>query len=110
MNKVHTFSLSSIVNLPGQSPEDAWNNNMVQIIDAARPHAFLLLARHGYQAVDDGPKPLQHVMRKVVDLFALFHLKKMSNYFLEFGYMNKEQTQLISTQVITLCKEMRKVR
>jgi acyl-CoA oxidase len=60
------------------------------------------------EAVAQVPEPnLQRPLRKLADLFALYHLEKHKAWFLENGFMGGRKAIAITNQVTRLCQEVR---
>lgn len=92
----------------GQAPEEAWNNNMMQLVESSRVHSFYYVLRHFVNAVNVAPQPLKKILKSLSDLFALSSMHKVLAHFLELGYMDRSQSQLLQKQIFVLCKEIRK--
>lgn len=92
----------------GKNPEIAWNDNMMQLVEATRAHGFHFVLRQFVRIVREAPGNLQRVLKSLCDLFALYNFHKMAAHFLELGYFSREQSQMIYQQVLVLSKEIRK--
>jgi len=46
-------------------------------------------------------------LRKLADLFALYHLERHKGWFLENGFMPGTKARAITSQVTRLCEEVR---
>jgi hypothetical protein len=81
-------------------PEEAWNNHMIELINATRPHCFHFVLENFYsiiKGVDD--LNLQSILMKLCHLFALWNMLQLATQFLEFGFLNTIHTKMIRSQV-----------
>lgn len=88
--------------------EEAWNNNMLELINTTRPHCILFVLENFYnliKAVDD--LNLQSILMKLCHLFALWNMSQLSTHFLEFGLLDINHTKMIRSQVMSLCRDIR---
>jgi acyl-CoA oxidase len=51
--------------------------------------------------------PIYPVLKKLMDLFALYQIQKMSDHFLEHKYFDAETLKTIRRTVLQLCREIR---
>lgn len=93
----------------GMSMGDAWNCHMIELIECTKPHAWLLVMRCFARKVELSRQTptIYPILKKMMDLFALYHIQKMSEHFLEHKYFDAETLKTIRKTVLQLCREIR---
>ncbi|XP_038068854.1 peroxisomal acyl-coenzyme A oxidase 1-like [Patiria miniata] len=93
----------------GQSQGVAWNNSTVDLVRAAKAHMqFYTMA-----TVFDVIKPLavdpaiQSILQTLSCLYAIYMMDQSIGDFLEDGYMNAEQAQMVHGQYLALLNAVR---
>lgn len=82
-------------------PEEAWNNHMIELINATRAHCFNFVLENFYniiKGVDD--LNLQSILMKLCHLFALWNMLQLATQFLEFGFLSTIHTRMLRSQVV----------
>jgi acyl-CoA oxidase len=80
-----------------------------ELLELAEAYAERQVAESLIDAVEDAPDPkLQPPLRKLADLFALYHLEKHKGWYLENGFMSGRKSRAMTHQVTRLCSEVRK--
>jgi acyl-CoA oxidase len=79
-----------------------------ELLELAEAYAERQVLESFLEAVDRVPEQtLQRPLRKLADLFALYHLEKHKGWFLENGFMQGKRARAITSQVTHLCQEVR---
>lgn len=93
----------------GASMGDAWNSHMMEMIECTKPHCWVLVMRHFARKVELSRQSptIYPVLKRLLDLFALYQIQKMSDYFLENKYFDADTLRLIRKTVLQLCREIR---
>jgi acyl-CoA oxidase len=79
-----------------------------ELLELAEAYAERQLLEGFLEAVTGVPdKTLQGPLRKLADLFALYHLEKHKGWFLENGFMAGKRARAITGHVTRLCGEVR---
>lgn len=92
----------------GQDPSEAWNNNLMELINCSKPHSVLYVVETFHRMIDTAQDAsLKPVLKQLCDLFAMHYLKQFLVHFIEHGYMTADQAQLIRQYELTLCKQLR---
>jgi len=80
-----------------------------ELLELAEAYAERQVLEGCLEAVAGVPdKTLQEPLRKLADLFALYHLEKHKGWFLENGFMAGKRARAISGHVTRLCEEVRR--
>jgi acyl-CoA oxidase len=80
-----------------------------QLLELAEAYAERQVLEGFLEAVADLPdQTLQRPLRKLADLFALYHLEKHKAWFLENGFMSGKKSKAITNHVTELCAEVRR--
>jgi len=107
VSRVSQLLTADIAN--SNTPETAWNNNLLEILNASRLHAHLIwLECFGDRIAAVKQLDLQRVLTRLFYILALNILQQESYLFLENEYMDAKQTQMIRKQLPVLCKEIRR--
>ena len=86
----------------------AFTHLQPELLELAEAYAERQVLESFLEAVDSVPEQtLQRPLRKLADLFALYHLEKHKGWFLENGYMQGKRAKAISSHVTRLCQEVR---
>lgn len=108
---IHQTALALAVDVKsGKSYEAAWNNALVEIARACKAHCYLTLVVNFINAVAETRKThpkLFPVLQRLCHLFVLYYIEQDIGEFLEDGYMNTKQAQLIRSKVRDLLDELR---
>jgi acyl-CoA oxidase len=87
----------------------AFSQLQPQLLELAEAYAERQVLESFLEAVADLPdQTLQRPLRKLADLFALYHLEKHRAWFLENGFMSGKKSQAITNHVTQLCAEVRR--
>jgi acyl-CoA oxidase len=78
---------------------------LLELAEAYAERQVLESFLQGIAAISD--QTLQRALRKLGDLFALYHLEKHKGWFLENGFMSGKKSKAITKHVTRLCAEMR---
>lgn len=95
----------------GLPQDEAWNNNMVALVDAAKAHGWQSLVQYnirGIQQLKSTASPeLFAVMHRLCCLFALYGIETNAAYFLETEVINPSELDLLKEEEMKLLKEIR---
>jgi len=87
----------------------AFSQLQPQLLELAEAYAERQALESFLEAVADLPdQTLQRPLRKLADLFALYHLEKHKAWFLENGFMSGKKSKAITNHVTQLCAEVRR--
>lgn len=87
----------------------AFSQLQPQLLELAEAYAERQVLESFLEAVADLPdQTLQRPLRKLADLFALYHLEKHKAWFLENGFMSGKKSKAITNHVTELCAEVRR--
>jgi acyl-CoA oxidase len=87
----------------------AFSQLQPQLLELAEAYAERQVLESFLEAVADLPdQTLQRPLRKLADLFALYHLEKHRAWFLENGFMSGKKSKAITNHVTQLCAEVRR--
>src|SRR5260221_43515 len=87
----------------------AFSQLQPQLLELAEAYAERQALESFLEAVADLPdQTLQRPLRKLADLFALYHLEKHKAWFLENGFMSGKKSKAITKHVTQLCAEVRR--
>ena len=79
-----------------------------ELLELAEAYAERQVLESFLEAVAHVPEQtLQRPLRKLADLFALYHLEKHKGWFLENGFMGGRRATAITSHVTRLCQEVR---
>jgi acyl-CoA oxidase len=79
---------------------------LLELAEAYAERQVLESFLQGIAAISD--QTLQRPLRKLGDLFALYHLEKHKGWFLENGFMSGKKSKAITKHVTRLCAEVRR--
>lgn len=79
---------------------------LLELAEAYAERQVLESFLQGIAAISD--QTLQRPLRKLGDLFALYHLEKHKSWFLENGFMSGKKSKAITKHVTRLCAETRR--
>lgn len=79
---------------------------LLELAEAYAERQVLESFLQGIDAISD--QTLQRPLRKLGDLFALYHLEKHKSWFLENGFMSGKKSKAITKHVTRLCAETRR--
>lgn len=86
----------------------AFTHLQPELLELAEAYAERQVLESFLEAVAHVPEQsLQRPLRKLADLFALYHLEKHKGWFLENGFMPGRRAIAITSQVTRLCQEVR---
>jgi acyl-CoA oxidase len=86
----------------------AFTHLQPELLELAEAYAERQVLESFLEAVAHVPdQSLQRPLRKLADLFALYHLEKHKGWFLENGFMPGRRAIAITSQVTRLCQEVR---
>jgi acyl-CoA oxidase len=86
----------------------AFTHLQPELLELAEAYAERQVAESLLEAVARVPEhTLQRPLRKLADLFALYHLEKHKGWFLENGFMPGKRAIAITGHVTRLCQEVR---
>jgi acyl-CoA oxidase len=86
----------------------AFSQLQPQLLELADAYAERQVLGSFHQGIADiSEQALQQPLRKLADLFALYHLEKHKGWFLENGFMSGKRSKAITKQVTRLCAEIR---
>jgi len=102
----------------GHTSDAAWNNALVEVTRTSNAHCLLIVVGNFYKAIEaikantttnnnNGTQSLVPVLERLAALFALYHIEQGLAEFLEDGYMNQAQAQLVRKEVRVLLTELR---
>lgn len=94
----------------GATSEDAWNENMMILLDASKVHIYYLLLENFVSTVENIPdtRSFKTIIRTLRDLLGVHFIDQFAEKFLLYGYMDREQITWAQTMVNLLCKQVRK--
>jgi acyl-CoA oxidase len=79
---------------------------LLELAEAYTERQVLESFLQGIAGISD--QTLQRPLRKLADLFALYHLEKHKGWFLENGFMSGKKSKAITKYVTRLCAEVRR--
>jgi len=86
----------------------AFSRLQPELLELAEAYAERQVLEAFLEAVAGVPEQtLQPPLRKLADLFALYHLERHKGWFLENGFMPGTKARAITSQVTRLCEEVR---
>jgi acyl-CoA oxidase len=86
----------------------AFTHLQPELLDLAEAYAERQVLESFLEAIARAPEQtLQRPLRKLADLFALYHLEKHKGWFLENGFMPGNRAIAITSHVTRLCQEVR---
>jgi acyl-CoA oxidase len=92
----------------GMDAYSAFTRLQHELLELADAYAERQVLESFLEAVAGVPdQTLQRPLRKLADLFALYHLEKHKGWFLENGFMQGKRAQAITIHVTRLCQEVR---
>eukprot|EP00003_Mantamonas_plastica_P003371 TRINITY_DN1268_c0_g3_i4.p1 TRINITY_DN1268_c0_g3~~TRINITY_DN1268_c0_g3_i4.p1 ORF type:complete len:415 (+),score=173.65 TRINITY_DN1268_c0_g3_i4:144-1388(+) len=92
----------------GMDQLEAWNANLVDLIDMSRHHTYHYITTSFARKVEaTTDKDLQKILKLLLDLWSLKNLDDNKAILLECGWIDGEQSQLIHEEVLKLCDEVR---
>jgi acyl-CoA oxidase len=98
--------------LIGQKKMDAYSaftRLQPELLELAEAYAERQVLEGCLEAVAAVPEQnLQRPLRKLADLFALYHLERHKGWFLENGFMPGKRARAITSHVTRLCEEVRR--
>jgi acyl-CoA oxidase len=87
----------------------AFSRLQPELLELAEAYAERQVLQSFLEAVARVPEPaLQQPLRKLADLFALYHLERHKAWFLENGFMPGKRARAITSHVTRLCEEVRR--
>ena len=87
----------------------AFSRLQPELLELAEAYAERQVLQSFLEAVACVPEPaLQQPLRKLADLFALYHLERHKAWFLENGFMPGKRARAITGHVTRLCEEVRR--
>ncbi len=87
----------------------AFSQLQPELLELAEAYAERQVLESFLEAVADLPdQTLQRPLRKLADLFALYHLEKHKAWFLENGFISGKKSKAITKHVTQLCAEVRR--
>jgi acyl-CoA oxidase len=92
----------------GMDAYSAFTRLQPELLELADAYAERQVLESFLEAVAGIPdQTLQRPLRKLADLFALYHLERHKGWFLENGFMQGKRAQAITSHVTRLCQEVR---
>jgi acyl-CoA oxidase len=92
----------------GMDAYSAFTRLQPELLELADAYAERQVLESFLEAVARVPdQTLQRPLRKLADLFALYHLERHKGWFLENGFMPGKTAQAITSHVTRLCQEVR---
>src|ERR1700751_1532230 len=92
----------------GMDAYSAFTRLQPKLLELADAYAERQVLESFLEAVARLPdQTLQRPLRKLADLFALYHLERHKGWFLENGFMQGKRAQAITSHVTRLCQEVR---
>ena len=92
----------------GMDSYSAFTRLQPELLELAEAYAERQVVESFLEAVAGMPEQtLQRPLRKLSDLFALYHLEKHKGWFLENGFMPGRRAIAITSHVTRLCQEVR---
>ncbi|KAL1492606.1 hypothetical protein ABEB36_010843 [Hypothenemus hampei] len=93
----------------GQSPEDAWNNTSIELVEAADLHGRTFIVQTFHESVESlkvSPQ-LKTVLQQLVELYAVYHALKLVGPLLRFADVNAQEIELLQSWLEELLKVLR---
>ena len=97
----------------GRTPEQAWNDALVEMARTSRAYSQFLLLQNFIQAIDEEESQITvgsseiAVLRDLARMCAMFWIEKDLGDFLEDGYLNAKQAGWVRANVLTLLDAIR---
>jgi len=94
----------------GKSANDAWNAVLIDTARLARAHAYYILVFNFVQATSQAEKnqpKLYPYLKRLCDLFALFHIESLMGDFTEDSYLSASQAGAVRRVIKQLLAEIR---
>jgi acyl-CoA oxidase len=86
----------------------AFSQLQPELLELAGAYAERQVLESFIQGIADiSEQTLKRPLRKLADLFALYHLEKDKGWFLENGFMSAKKSKAITKQITRLCAEIR---
>jgi alkylation response protein AidB-like acyl-CoA dehydrogenase len=93
----------------GKTPDQAWNDNMMELISCSRLHTWYYVIQFFANIVkEEKDSAIKAVLDKLCVALALTRVQAESALFLEFGYLTGAQAALCRKAILHICKEVRK--
>ncbi|EDV23301.1 uncharacterized protein TRIADDRAFT_27529 [Trichoplax adhaerens] len=93
----------------GMNRNDAWNAASVDILHSIKAHCHYFIVKNYMQSLNHlkMSSPLRQVMTAVALLYANYGIDEHAGDFLESGFMNGKQINLVRAKILQLLKEIR---
>eukprot|EP01129_Flabellula_baltica_P013650 TRINITY_DN6383_c0_g1_i1.p1 TRINITY_DN6383_c0_g1~~TRINITY_DN6383_c0_g1_i1.p1 ORF type:complete len:655 (+),score=116.60 TRINITY_DN6383_c0_g1_i1:30-1994(+) len=91
----------------GFNKSDAWNENMMECINASRPHCAYLMLSIWNDNIKNSPPELFPLLETLGILVGLQLIQDMADMFLEHGYIDKNVFQMVRQEKKKICQELR---
>ena len=83
----------------GMNKSEAWNENMMECIEASRPHCILFILNYYEEILKDSPSSLYPLLNTLGILVGIQSMEDLADVFLEHGYIGKDDLRKIRSQV-----------
>jgi hypothetical protein len=90
------------------SLKEAWNNNLMRLVECSKINSIYYILKSFKQSIEHCDDKLKSILSNLVLLFALHNLYEERALFMENNILLPKQIEDISTQIFSLCKELRR--
>ena len=92
----------------GLSSDSAMEETAISRLFTAKAHTVGYLFHRFFDGVKQTPESLKPVLVKLCALYGLYNIQENSGSFLQYGYYDAHQIDLVKQNVLELCREIRK--
>jgi len=97
--------------MDGKSPQEAWNDGLVQMARVSRAYSQYLLLKNFFQGIEDSKTilglPESSVLLNLAQLFGLYWMEHEVGDFFEDGYLSHEHAKWVRSGVLALLDTIR---
>eukprot|EP01121_Diplochlamys_sp_Union-15-3_P017458 TRINITY_DN6146_c0_g1_i1.p1 TRINITY_DN6146_c0_g1~~TRINITY_DN6146_c0_g1_i1.p1 ORF type:complete len:676 (+),score=120.30 TRINITY_DN6146_c0_g1_i1:43-2028(+) len=87
---------------------EAWNAVMPDFYRMTRAHCYYIMLVSFTEAVDNAPREIHEILSLMRDLFAFYHIERDVADFVEDGYLNNDQVNIVKKNVRRLLSIIRR--
>lgn len=90
------------------SSDTAFEETAISRLFAAKNHTIGYLFHKFHSGIKSAPSNLKPILEKLCALYGSYNIQENSGNFLQFGYFDSQQIDLIKSNVLKLCHEIRR--
>jgi len=94
-----------------KSMEEAWNDNMIELVSCSRVHIWHFILNHFMCVVDSHAnhpaRGVHQMLHKLCSTLAIERINEEMSLFLQYGYMSGDHLPLIKRWLVTSCRQLR---